>query len=78
MTKLEKFLSKLTKKKRPVIEHTIMRIVQNDLKGLDVKKLKNIDYLYRVRKGGIRIIFSLENNVANIIEICWRNDNTYK
>jgi len=77
MTKLEKFLSKLVPKKRAVAQHLIERIAKLDLEGLDVKKLTDMDGIYRVRKGDIRIKFCIIGKVAHILEIGRRNDTTY-
>jgi len=78
MTKLEKFLSKLVPKERAVVRCLVERVARLDLDGLDVKKLKDMDGLYRVRKGDIRIKFYIVGKSANILEISRRNDTTYR
>ena len=77
MTKLEKFLPKLVPKERAIVRYLAERIARLDLNGLDVKKLKDTDGLYRVRKGDIRIKFYIIGKSANILEISRRNDTTY-
>jgi mRNA-degrading endonuclease RelE of RelBE toxin-antitoxin system len=77
MTKLEKFLSRLVPKERAVARYLIERIAKLDLDGLDVKKLKDMDGIYRVRKGDMRIKFYMVGKSANILEIGRRNDTTY-
>ena len=77
MTKLEKFLSKLAARERVVILPIIERILRLDLRGLDVKKLKGIDDVYRVRKGDVRIVFHIENGKAYILDIGRKGENTY-
>jgi mRNA-degrading endonuclease RelE of RelBE toxin-antitoxin system len=77
MTKLEKFLSRLVPKERAVVQYLVERIATLDLDGLDVKKLKDMDGLYRVRKGDIRIKFYIVGKSARILKIGRRNDTTY-
>ena len=77
MTKLEKFLAKLTQKERVVAKHLIEKIENLDLDGLDVKKLTDMDGLYRVRKGDIRIKFYIVGKNANIMEFDRKDDTTY-
>jgi mRNA-degrading endonuclease RelE of RelBE toxin-antitoxin system len=77
MTKLEKFLAKLIPKERAIVEHLLERIIKFDLQGLDVKKLKDMDGLYRVRKGDIRIKFYIVGKSVQILDIERRNDTTY-
>jgi mRNA-degrading endonuclease RelE of RelBE toxin-antitoxin system len=59
------------------MDKTIEKVIALDLDDLDVKKLKGLENMYRVRKGDIRIIFCIENTVANILSIGRRDDNTY-
>lgn len=77
MTKLEKFLSKLGPKERAVVRCLIEKIARLDFDGLDVKKLKDMDGIYRVRKGDTRIKFYIVGKSANVLGISRRNDNTY-
>jgi mRNA-degrading endonuclease RelE of RelBE toxin-antitoxin system len=76
MKRAEKFLRSLDPKRRGVIDLLIRRITRRDFDGLDIKKLKDEEEIYRVRKGKIRIIFRLSESVE-IIDIVFRNDNTY-
>jgi len=77
MTKIEKFISKLVPKERAIAAHLIERITLLDLKGLDMKKLTDMDGLYRVKKGDIRIKFYIIEKSGQIIDIDRKNDNTY-
>ena len=77
MTKLEKFLLKLVPKERAIVLDIIERIARLDLDGLDIKKLTDMDGIYRVRKGNIRIKFCIVGKSANILKIGRRNDTTY-
>ena len=77
MNKIDKFLLKLDKKTRLVLEEIVILIVSNNFSFLDLKKLKGSRNLYRVRVGRIRVIFEQTKNGNNIISISNRDDNTY-
>lgn len=79
MEKINKFLNSLTEKERESIDILIARLYINNLVGLNVKKLKGMKNMYRVRKGNIRIIFSYTtNNIVKIEFVGRRSDTTYK
>lgn len=76
--KLEKFLRKLTKKRRAQIKPVIERIVSRNFLGLNMSKLGGFDNLFRVRQGNIRIIFSLsDGEPIKLIRVEFRGDTTY-
>jgi len=77
MNKIEKFLKRLESKKRILAEEIIKKIISQNTDGLDVKKLRGYDYIYRVRKGSLRIMYYQKDSETTIIEIAKRNDNTY-
>ena len=78
MDRISKFLQKLSKTERTTVDNIIMRVLNFDLDGLDVKKLKGEDAIFRVRKGKIRIIFVQRGNEIMILSIERRTDTTYK
>ncbi len=47
----------------------IMRIQSEDFAGLDLKKLKGFENLYRVRHGSIRIIFMKKDDENYIVAV---------
>lgn len=55
--KIQKFLSKLSKKDLLVIQEIKNKLLVRDFKGLDIRKIKGKNYIYRVRKKDIRIIY---------------------
>ncbi len=77
MGKLEKQLAKIPRKDRLEIERIIERIIGRDLVGLDVKKLKGLKNIFRVRKGNYRIIFESDKSKSNILAIERRSEYTY-
>ena len=77
MNKNEKFLNKISLSEKEKILSIINVIVVDDLYSLDLKKLRGLDNIYRVRVGKFRIKFKKHSNFNEIIEISKRNDNTY-
>jgi len=78
MDDLEKSLRKLTAKERKLIKDVFSRLSINDLQGLDLRKLKGTEDIFRVRKGGLRVIYRKERNKIFILAIERRQENTYK
>ena len=66
MPNLKKLLSKFNKAERRAIESLIESIVSFNWRGLDVKKLKGYENIFRVRKGKLRIIFSYNKNLNEL------------
>ena len=77
MDKLEKALAKFTAKEREHIKSLLERLKSKDFKGLDIKKLKGRDDIFRIRKGGLRIIYRLESGQIFILAIERRREGTY-
>jgi mRNA-degrading endonuclease RelE of RelBE toxin-antitoxin system len=76
--KIQKALDKLSAKERAAVKDILEKIEKKNFDGLDLKKLKGRDDVYRVRKGDIRIIYRMgENKEIFVLEIGRRNDNTY-
>lgn len=79
MDKINKALINLTLKERKMVKSILLKIKNNSFFDLDIKKLKNYDNIFRVRKGKIRIIFKKEKNSQYfILAIEKRSDRTYK
>lgn len=76
--KIEKFLKRLTDKRRITLLTLIARIRSGDFSDLHIKKMQGIENRYRIRKGDMRIKYSL-NKVGQAVEIEveWRSDTTY-
>lgn len=79
MASLEKQFKKFSPEEREKLIALIERIIKKDFRGLDLKKLKGLRNFFRVRKGGVRIIFMLEaGKEPNIVSIDRRKEDTYK
>ncbi|TSC84603.1 MAG: hypothetical protein G01um101417_134 [Parcubacteria group bacterium Gr01-1014_17] len=77
--KVEKFLRKLGRNGRVELDAVVSRITAGDFTDLDIKKLGGFDNKYRIRKGAVRIQFSLnEKKCAVNLDIQWRSDTTYR
>lgn len=78
MDKIAKALKKLAAGEKEIVKAILVKIDRLDFSGLDIKKLKGRQDIYRVRKGKIRIIYQLNNNSRVIVlTLERRNDNTY-
>lgn len=78
MDKIAKALEKLSAKEKGLIKTILLKIKSNSLAGFDLKKLKNCDNIFRVRKGKLRVIFKKQDNGCYfILAIEKRSDKTY-
>jgi mRNA-degrading endonuclease RelE of RelBE toxin-antitoxin system len=76
--KIRKALDRLSPKERKAIDDLLVKIKNGQFDGLDWKKLKGRDGIYRVRKGEMRIIYRLNaSGGVVVLEIGRRNDITY-
>ena len=78
MDKIEKALKKLSGKERQKVKTILERLKAHDLTGLNIKKLKDRDDIFRVRSSDQRIIYQSNNSQINILAIERRNEKTYK
>ena len=77
MEKLEKNLNSLSENQKIKIKEILLKIKSGNLNNLDLKKLKEREDVFRVRKGKIRVIFYYKKDKIYILSIEKRNDNTY-
>ena len=78
MKNLERELKKFSQKEIRRIEFLLRKIIVKNFKGLDLKKLKGLKNIFRLRKGRIRVIFSLEDKKEpRILAIERKSDTTY-
>lgn len=78
MDKIKKALKNLLASDRKIIKDILLKIQFGNWEFLDIKKLKNNDNIFRVRKGKMRIIFkSDKNGNIKILAIEKRSDTTY-
>lgn len=78
MNKIAKALESLSSKEKKAIKNIFLKIKKNSLVGLDLKKLKSRDDIFRVRKGQLRIILKKKSDGRYfILSIERRFDRTY-
>ncbi len=77
MDKIKKALKKFTEKEKKIVKNILGKISERDFNNLDIKKLKNREDIFRIRKGKIRIVYIIKNNNIKILLIERRNDKTY-
>ncbi|MBU4370187.1 hypothetical protein KKG58_05595 [Patescibacteria group bacterium] len=77
MDKINKALQKLDKKEKEAIRNILVKIKNKDFKGLDIKKLKSRNNIFRARRGNIRIIYYLKQERIMILSIERRSEKTY-
>ncbi len=78
MDKLSKLLKKLSVKERKHLEDVLVLLTEGDTSSLDIKKLKGVEDVYRVRVGDMRVIFQKIGQEIFILEVSRRNEGTYK
>lgn len=78
MNKIDKALRNLSIKEKKAIKDILLKIKKGSLSGFDLKKLKNCDDIFRIRKGRLRIIFRKQNDGQYfILTVERRSNNTY-
>jgi mRNA-degrading endonuclease RelE of RelBE toxin-antitoxin system len=77
MDKIKKALAKLSAKEREKVEEILEKLISRQLAGLDLKKIKGREDIYRARRGKIRIIYRQLGDKIFVLAIERRNDNTY-
>lgn len=78
MDKVTKALQNLSSREKEMVKNILLKIKSNSLSGFDLKKLKNCDNIFRIRKGKLRIIFKKKDDGQYLIlTIERRSDKTY-
>ncbi len=79
MDKISKALKKFSIKEQKNVKEVLSKLKIDSLGGFDIKKLKAHSDIFRIRRGGIRIIYKVDkNNDIFVLAIERRSDNTYK
>ncbi len=78
MDDVSKFLQKLTKSEREKIITLLRKLIEGDLSGLDIKKLKGLEGIFRVRAGRIRIIYRALATGVEVLQVGFRSEDTYR
>lgn len=78
MDKIEKALARLSDKERGWVRAILLSLKEGRFSGLEVKKLKGNEEVYRIRKGDIRIIVRRHLGDFFILAIERRSEKTYR
>jgi len=69
MDKIDKALKNLSSKKREELKETLLKIKNSNFRGLDLKKMKGRNDIFRVRRNSMRIIFHKIDSFIKILSI---------
>ncbi|KKU07324.1 MAG: hypothetical protein UX10_C0012G0006 [Candidatus Magasanikbacteria bacterium GW2011_GWA2_45_39] len=75
--KIQKSLDVLSEKEKEAVKNLLIKIKTGRLLGVDLKKLKGREDIYRARKGKIRIIYRTSAKGIYLLAIERRSENTY-
>lgn len=79
MDKIEKAIAKLSEKERQWVRRILQSLADGSTAGLNIKKLKGRDDIFRVRKGDIRIIYRTDVTGAFfVLTVQRRKEGTYR
>lgn len=78
MDRIKKELGKLSEKEKEWVKEIFEKLERKEWRGLDIKKLKGTDAIFRIRKGDVRIIYRVKNDKVFILIIGRRKEDTYK
>ncbi len=76
--KIDKALKKLSKTEKAKLKEMLFNLEKGILFNMDIKKLKGRNDIFRIRKGGIRIIFRKIDDRTKILSLERKSDKTYK
>lgn len=76
--KIQKSLNILSEKEKEAVKNLLIKIKMGRLLGIDIKKLKGREDIYRARKGKIRIIYKMCDDGIYLLAIERRSENTYQ
>lgn len=79
MDKITKFLKKLTPTELDSTLDLLEKIKKREIIGLNIKKLKGYESIFRARKGSIRILYRADaKGDYHLLDIRRKNEKTYK
>ncbi|MBI2039112.1 MAG: type II toxin-antitoxin system RelE/ParE family toxin [Candidatus Niyogibacteria bacterium] len=78
MDSIDKEFARLTEKEKKHVRAIFVQLKEGDQRGLNVKKIKGREDVFRVRKGKLRVIYQLQDKTVHILAIRYRREDTYK
>jgi mRNA-degrading endonuclease RelE of RelBE toxin-antitoxin system len=67
--KITTLLNKLTPNEHQMVQLLILRIKQDDTKGLDIKRLNGHTNLLRVRQGRLRVVYYKSSKAFRVLRV---------
>ena len=77
MDAIKKALKRLSAKEKKWVREILASLVSGKTQGLDIKKLRGRDDIFRVRKEDIRIVYRKSGRSISILLIERRSEKTY-
>jgi mRNA-degrading endonuclease RelE of RelBE toxin-antitoxin system len=78
MDAIKKALKKLTNKEKESVKDILSKLDTGNSQGLDIKKFKGREDVFRVKRGDLRIIYRKAGRDVFILFIGRRNEKTYR
>ena len=75
--KIKKLLRKVSSHDRDRLENTVRKIFRRDHTGIDCRKLKGYEHIYRVRVGNYRIMYYDDGKEIILKAVKRRDESTY-
>lgn len=72
--KIQKFINALGEKQRNRLKQRLIALKESPFTGNDIKKLKGVNDLYRLRIGKIRVIFKVIDPIIEVVDIDYRGN----
>jgi mRNA-degrading endonuclease RelE of RelBE toxin-antitoxin system len=76
--KITKALNKLSPQEKAKVKQILEQIKSGELAGMDVKRLKGHNDIFRIRKSDIRVIYRSSGSKFSILAIERRSEKTYR
>ena len=76
--KISKAIDRLSQFERQRVKAVFDAILSGETSGLDIKKIKNENNIFRVRSGQIRVVYKKEQGRIFFVSVGRRNEKTYK
>ena len=77
MDAIDKAIKKFSTMERAWVKDILRKVNVGQLQGLDIKKLKGWDDIFRVRKGDIRVIYRKQNGRVSLLAVGRKKEKTY-
>ena len=79
MDRISKALKKINERERGFVKEILVKLESRSSRGLDIKKLKRGENIFRARKGKLRVIYKIDKGGRIfVLAIERRAEKTYK